>query len=94
MSKFVHQEPPEVTLPDPPDADGGLVGAWNVELESLESSESEVPVWLEPSVVVVVPVWLALWLPVVPEKPLARKLDTLQYQRHAQEPVEPSSRTR
>jgi len=66
VSDPVHQEPPEVTLPDPLPEDGELDGDWKVELESL--------LWPDPSSVVVVvvvlllPLWLALWLPLVPEK--------------------------
>jgi hypothetical protein len=66
----VHQEPPEVTLPDPPDADGELDGAWRAEPSSLEvepeSLESELLVWPDAPVVAVPPVW-----PVLPEKPRA-----------------------
>jgi hypothetical protein len=58
----VHQEPPEVTLPDPPEADGSELGAWRVEPESLEPA-SEPLDWLDP---LVTAVWLALWWLVVP----------------------------
>jgi hypothetical protein len=140
MSDPVHQEPPDVTLPGPLPEDGELDGDWKVEPESLEpeSLELEWLLWPDPSsVVVVLPLWLALWLPLVPEKlraaiaenpavsasapassqrvrretrrrpasrcaaaprsegigvPLARRLDTSQCPRPAQEPVEPSSR--
>src|SRR6266487_3922610 len=71
----VHQEPPEVTLPDPPDADGELDGAWRAEPESLESEpeslESELLVWPDAPVVAVPPVWPVLWPPLLPEKPRA-----------------------
>src|SRR6266511_2256115 len=71
MSDPVHQEPPEVTLPGPLPEDGELDGDWKVEPESLEPESLELEWLLGPdpsSVVVVLPLWLALWLPLVPEK--------------------------
>jgi hypothetical protein len=57
-SDAAHQEPPEVTLPDPPDADGELVGGCSAESPALWS-ELDVSVRLDWSVLAVVLAWLA-----------------------------------